>query len=112
MLVAEENELLSELGNNVVTQNLSELAERVGEEGERSTEQKYWYADVLATSKTKWRETVAVLAQMCAEHKIERQHWDAERSAECTQWENDSHLWDEACAEKLSTSEKPGRNSS
>ncbi len=59
-LVAEENGLLNELGSSVVTQNLSELAEREGEEGERSTEQKYQYTDILSTSDTKRRETEAV----------------------------------------------------
>ncbi len=82
----------------MVSQNLSGLAEREGEEGERSTEQKYRYTNVLSTSETNRRETEAVLAQMHAEHEIERQRWDAERSAECMQWENDSRLWDEACA--------------
>ncbi len=46
-LVAEENELLSKLGGNAMTQNLSGLTEEEDEENDGSTEQKYWYDDSL-----------------------------------------------------------------
>ncbi len=82
-------------------QNLSGLTEESDEENDRSTEQKCWYdgrLTKLKTSEVKRREVEAMLAQMHSEHEIERQHWDAERSAECAWWENDNHLWDEMCA--------------
>ncbi len=90
-----------------MAQNLSELAEREGEEDERSTEQKYWYDNVLFTSKEKWREVEAMLAQMHSEHEIECQHWGAERSMEHMQWENDNCLWDEKCV-KLKAQRQQG----
>ncbi len=52
-LVAEENEFLSRLGGNAMTQNLTELMEEADKENDRSTKQKYQYDDALSTSKEK-----------------------------------------------------------
>ncbi len=88
-------------------QNLSGLTEEAGKENDRSTKQKYWYDEALLASKVKLREMEVVLVQMCSEHEIERQYWDAERSVEHVQWENDNCLWDEKCV-KLKAQRQQG----
>ncbi len=80
--------------------------EETPENGNKETERKH-RDKVSLDPEAKLRNVEAMLAQMHSECEYKRQQWEAEREAECLQWENDNHLWDKKCG-KLEAQHQQG----